>query len=936
MLPFLRLFIFFYFLCFTAASAQDFAAAGPFEKNADPLCHPLLRLPESQKKLEDAEVFFSAAFYEKAIPLYNDLLLGPEKNGEGTLAFLYFRIGQGHYYLKQFEKSLEYFENPALAHHCTEAYFFAGLALSQLGRYPSAISKFEKYINFSNNKMSAQAHFELGLAFYRLKQWDSASKQFASVPFQENRSRLFLLSRFYLARTALQQGNYLKAEASLNEAAPFLEDAGMLQSEWAYLNGELYFYWKDYQRAVEWYGSALPEKSMHKASWSQETLSKLGTACLRAAEDVSGSPHKLAQYLEKAENVFNTLASISSDEKAYIALAQCHLAKARFLNSAEAYAHAEEILSKPRRFLSKENQSQVLLLRAQAGATYSQRDHLYRLLTHDLNHENSTYNKGLLLRGLNDFEEAQVQLKDRRMAEASKLFERAIYTLNQAFRLLSGKDPKNAALALKYQAYAFTLLETPKDQLAAFHLFTYLIKTPSLLNLLPDPDEIFYLKGLTASHLALLEGGGDEYKIEAQKALKQGIAAYPQGKFTDQVLFLLGTLSYKTQEYSEAAETFAALYSRDSNSTLKGDALFWKARALEKTDFPPNEIQKIKREVFEKYPSSAFAPEAYFTLYSYRDYLHGERQAIKHLHAFPGMFPNSPYLLNAYYLIGLDFKKDRKTPEGKWISKRNLNSAIDAFQQCETAFDRLNKDSYLQQENMAYYIAVRTRATLERALTNIAIAEESQGAKRQIYLEYAEDVLREMESDQKDGSLAKLILNERSNSSCHEESAYWLGETCLRQGKQKEAVRIFNQMLEKYQGARITKGYFLSKVCYNLGLAAFDTKEYSEALKFFLQAEDAAKGKILSTDEKLDLWIQQSLCYQKLKQLDEAILILSKAVNDDAISSVRIKAMYLRADAYALQGRLELARKQLEAASKQGGEWGLKAKQKLDQEYGYQ
>jgi hypothetical protein len=63
---------------------------------------------------------------------------------------------------------------------------------------------------------------------------------------------------------------------------------------------------------------------------------------------------------------------------------------------------------------------------------------------------------------------------------------------------------------------------------------------------------------------------------------------------------------------------------------------------------------------------------------------------------------------------------------------------------------------------------------------------------------------------------------------------------------------------------------------------------------------------------------------------------LSKAINDDAISSLRIKAMFIRAEIYAIQGRNDLARKQLEATSKKGGEWALKAKQKLDMEYGYQ
>lgn len=85
----------------------------------------------------------------------------------------------------------------------------------------------------------------------------------------------------------------------------------------------------------------------------------------------------------------------------------------------------------------------------------------------------------------------------------------------------------------------------------------------------------------------------------------------------------------------------------------------------------------------------------------------------------------------------------------------------------------------------------------------------------------------------------------------------------------------------------------------------------------------------LNPDEKLDLWIQQSQCHKEMKQLETAMLILSQVVNDETISAQRVKAMYLRAEIYELQGKPELAIKQLEATSTKGGEWALKAKQKL-------
>ena len=61
--------------------------------------------------------------------------------------------------------------------------------------------------------------------------------------------------------------------------------------------------------------------------------------------------------------------------------------------------------------------------------------------------------------------------------------------------------------------------------------------------------------------------------------------------------------------------------------------------------------------------------------------------------------------------------------------------------------------------------------------------------------------------------------------------------------------------------------------------------------------------------------------------------ILSQVINEDAVSGLRLKAMYLRAEIYEEQGREELALKQLEALAKKGGEWSLKAKEKLEKDY---
>jgi tetratricopeptide (TPR) repeat protein len=365
------------------------------------------------------------------------------------------------------------------------------------------------------------------------------------------------------------------------------------------------------------------------------------------------------------------------------------------------------------------------------------------------------------------------------------------------------------------------------------------------------------------------------------------------------------------------------------------DAYFWMAKCLAKQKKEPEKIKAYRKKVFENYPQSRYAPEAFFTYYSYRDYLQGDRAALKHLLSFPEEFRKSFYLINAYYLIGMDYKRDRKTAEGKWIRKKNMNAAIDSFHQAVTAFDELLPS--LPPDELNYYVHIRYRSTLELALANLAIAEESQGAKRRIFLDYAEDVFKQIQNDFKraDHPLTRLLIHREPYPHLLEESSYWLAQTYVKAQNDLQAETILNEMLENYRLAKITRGYYLSRVQYDLGMIAMRRKNWPSALEHFAKAEDTAKGKILSTDQKIDLWIQQSQCHRELNELDKSMLLLSKAINDDAISSLRVKAMFLRAEIYSLEGRRELAKKQLEATSRNGGEWALKAKQKLDEDYGY-
>lgn len=79
----------------------------------------------------------------------------------------------------------------------------------------------------------------------------------------------------------------------------------------------------------------------------------------------------------------------------------------------------------------------------------------------------------------------------------------------------------------------------------------------------------------------------------------------------------------------------------------------------------------------------------------------------------------------------------------------------------------------------------------------------------------------------------------------------------------------------------------------------------------------------------LEVAIEKSLILREMKQTRKAMSLLAWVINSPCVSSLRIKAMVVRADMYLAMNREELAIKQLESVVCKGGEWGAVAERKL-------
>lgn len=91
------------------------------------------------------------------------------------------------------------------------------------------------------------------------------------------------------------------------------------------------------------------------------------------------------------------------------------------------------------------------------------------------------------------------------------------------------------------------------------------------------------------------------------------------------------------------------------------------------------------------------------------------------------------------------------------------------------------------------------------------------------------------------------------------------------------------------------------------------------------------------TDEyelALEIAMEKSLCFREMQKPDKAMALLAWIINGPYVSSLRIKAMILRADLYLLLHRRDLAIRQLDSVVAKGGEWGAVAERKLRELYG--
>lgn len=866
------------------------------------LCLPAFgsgQMADLPQSLKMANELYASTLYDKAIQSYEAILqildsAGSSAESSNLYPQILNSLGKAHYYIDDYASAYKYFSMAKPLSAKQDSYYFAKVC-RRVKNYPEAIEILKDALQDASLSNEHDLKFELALNCYLLGDSKAAMELFESLEKANPKPAFAPLVQIYLARISLSEKKFDQAEARLALLRTQIPQESPLLYELAYLQAKIALCRQDYKKGIDYFKLSLPKHHKEKADWHQDTVYYLGWCYLKMAD----AAHDLDERkisLEEAEHCFSSLLSDSKDERLILSLAKCYIDRYTHLGDLEACKKADEILKNSDSFSTHETKALALLLRAE---TFAQVDYL-------------DFSEGIHFAALQGLDQTDGGSNES--------------VLQDQLPVCSASNPRHACLLRN---------ATENLDQALTQMQGYLKEHEKVIESDRSP-KFLYLYGALACSLAEQMSDQDAL-LKAELILQKLMSELSDDQYREACLNLLATFYLRIGQLEKSESAFISLAEKYPNSRFASQALHWAAYCAEKLQRPETLIQHYRQRLFEGFPNSTLAASAYFHYYSMRQYLQGDRIAVKHLESFKDKFDDHPLQITAYYLLGLDYKRERKSAEGRSIQKKNLLEAINSFSNAEALFDKLYKQHSIPEEQMGYFGMIHYRNLLEQGEAYQAIAEDSQAAKRAIYLQYAKELFMQVyrELGDQNHPISHYVKKGHPFPDIQQESLYLLANCYMEGNDCKAARQAIKSGLSKIATAKVSKGYHLSRIHYLNGLAAMKLEEYERALEAFLLAESAGEGEGMSNDQKLDLWIQQSMCYKNMHQNDQAMLILSKVINQNIISSLRVKAMYLRADIYQLQGRHELARKQLEATAKKGGEWAMKAKLKLEQEYGY-
>lgn len=785
-------------------------------------------------------------------------------------------------------------------------------ALRNLDRFEEADVVLEKLLS-KENPAEDQLLLEKGNLLLKTKQYAEADSYFEEVLKSSKSSAVIENASIKRVITAHLAQDHEKTEAALHIFKSTQLTDPLNRSLLFYLNAKEQMLRGNTQLAINSFKQSTEQKV--PAELLKPLLAEYGNFLITIALEKSGN--ESAELFRVANQTFSTLIALGSEEEGLIGRGKNLLAKKMSSTGPEeSDGQEQEIILSLLKIPSEKAARLALLLQAESEGDYKKKNERFLMLLASAEKEKKA--PIAMLHGLHLLRWA-ITLNQEGFLEESKL------------RYKESAD----ALALFMEAYPASPLFTKaalsfvKATLGTKEGFS---QAQKILSSLKDKDVPEQTLAKAYEALLALETGDRNASALANAAIKSYETAFkkhPNNSFLKEARFILASSLYRLEEITRAK---ALLLEGDKEKDL---ALLLPEELNLLASIADKEGSYEERAAFlaylaERHQDHPLAKEAAFRRYTLKEYLSGGKPEMKHLEQYVSTWKDSPRIPLAYYLIGLDYKQDRKSTEGRWIRKKSFTKAIEAFTQVSSSFHALQQKKQIPKDQLESLTLLSFNAELETGLCNFLIAKESKAAKKEVYLEYSREIFAHLVSQlQPEANYLHTISN---GWSLYMDAKLLLAEAEIELSSLDMGRRHLSDALEYLQRAGVKQGYYYAKAHYLTAGLCIQDSQYEEAMNHLLLAEQEDTG--FTTDEKLDGTIKKGLCLKSLGRLDDAMNVFSSVVNADAVSSLRVQAMLERAYIYKDQNRLDLYRKQLEALERMGGKWQAKAQQLLEEQYG--
>lgn len=389
---------------------------------------------------------------------------------------------------------------------------------------------------------------------------------------------------------------------------------------------------------------------------------------------------------------------------------------------------------------------------------------------------------------------------------------------------------------------------------------------------------------------------------------------HPKSPLYAEILFEKAILAWQQDDHENAFYAFSQLKASYPDFSRLDAALFFMASMLKNTD---PEARALYHEVVRRFPQSNYAPESYYRMYPEEMYLSCDIQAMGHLKKMPKAYAKSPFGVLALLCVARFEQEECPKNSVSASQVKTLTEIVAVRQEAIEQGKMLMND--MPQKMRAIFWPHLMDAEYEQAQCYFTLGNFDN-------VRAACETLK--------NTINQLAEETKPHLLWHK-AAFLQSRTLLLQGKEAQAREELTNLIEYSAATGFEKSEPLALALIELADMKARDNDYDIA---FLMLNKALTLQTTSTNDELllEILIAKSQLHRKTGELDKAMILLSSVINDESASSLRIQAMFLRAEIYELKGRRDLAFRQLQTTAKKGGEWGLRAAKKLEEKYGYE